>query len=74
MKEWLQQFFGLYDYSQDFFKFDENREYSNQEILEALRTEQLTLETGNAAVWVLLSRMNEKIEQLENVIRIGKNE
>jgi hypothetical protein len=59
----IRKFFDLFC-SPPFFQIDPNREYSNKELIDILRKENLSLNMGNSILLVLIMRMNDKIEEL----------
>lgn len=48
--------------NQPYFELDLNREYSNDELINILQNEYLTLSMGNSIMLILIRRINDKIK------------
>lgn len=46
--------------------FFENKEYSNEELIDILKNKPITKSIGNAIVLVLIERLNKKIKDLDS--------
>ena len=58
--KWLKDFFKISPYFQitpSFFQLDENKEYTLPELIEILKTEDITVGTGNAIVLKILDEL-----------------